>query len=223
MEAASLARELFAEAFETATGRAMDVQAPTEGRTDRLIFDETARLNGLDVDAAAFARFARALAEAHARRAAEFPVRGRAMPGAAAALAALARRREIVQTVVTGNVRPAAKVKLDAFGLGRYMDWRVSACGDDEHNERADLVRLAVERAAELGESRLPPVVVGDTPFDVAGAAAAGAHVVAVATGCSTALELREAGADHVLPDLTSTEDLVGLLTTVGRVAVRGW
>jgi len=49
-------------------------------------------------------------------------------------------------------------------------------------------------------------VVVGDTPLDVQCAAAAGARAVCVATGSFTEEELRRAGADAVLPDLTEPE-----------------
>jgi len=61
-------------------------------------------------------------------------------------------------------------------------------------------------------------VLVGDTPLDVDAAHAAGARIVAVATGPYTARELEQAGADTVLDDLT---DLDALLTGLGLDGAR--
>jgi phosphoglycolate phosphatase-like HAD superfamily hydrolase len=61
--------------------------------------------------------------------------RGRALPGAGAALAALASGRAH-QSVLTGNVRAVAEVKLAALGLRDPLDLCIGAYGDD-HEERA--------------------------------------------------------------------------------------
>jgi phosphoglycolate phosphatase-like HAD superfamily hydrolase len=55
-------------------------------------------------------------------------------------------------------------------------------------------------------------VVIGDTPFDVTAALAAGARAVGVATGSHPAAELRAAGAHAVLPDLTDTDAVLKAL-----------
>ena len=55
-------------------------------------------------------------------------------------------------------------------------------------------------------------IVVGDTEFDIACAAAAGARSVAVATGPSDADALRKSGADVVFKDLSDTDAFVNLL-----------
>jgi len=55
-------------------------------------------------------------------------------------------------------------------------------------------------------------IVVGDTPLDVACAAAAGARSVAVATGPSDAETLRRSGADVVFDDLEDTPAFLRLL-----------
>jgi phosphoglycolate phosphatase len=134
--------------------------------------------------------------------------RGRALPGAAAALAALAaRRRAAVQSVLTGNVRPLAEAKLGALGLTGYLDLEIGAYGD-HHENRAELVHLARRNAARAHRGDFggdATVVVGDTPLDVSAAQAAGARAVAVATGTSSAADLAAAGADAVLADLSDT------------------
>jgi len=56
-------------------------------------------------------------------------------------------------------------------------------------------------------------VYVADSPRDVDAAKIGGASSLAVASGRASAAELREAGADAVLPDLTDTAGLVALVT----------
>jgi phosphoglycolate phosphatase-like HAD superfamily hydrolase len=113
----------------------------------------------------------------------------------------------VVQSVLTGNVRPIAEVKLGAAGLTGHLDLSIGAYGES-HEVRAELVHLARRNAARrygtdfAGEQT---VLVGDTALDVAAALATGARVVGVATGGTTAGELVAAGADAVLPDLADT------------------
>ncbi len=54
---------------------------------------------------------------------------------------------------------------------------------------------------------------VADSPRDVEAAKMGGATSVAVASGRASTGELRDAGADLVLPDLTRVSDLIALLT----------
>jgi phosphoglycolate phosphatase len=56
--------------------------------------------------------------------------------------------------------------------------------------------------------------VIGDTPLDIACAQAGGARSIAVATGSHSVEELRAAGADVVLENLSNTEYVVALLTS---------
>ncbi|HEX7161928.1 MAG TPA: HAD hydrolase-like protein, partial [Trebonia sp.] len=118
--------------------------------------------------------------------------------------------RRIHQSVVTGNIRMLAEVKLAALGLRNGLDLCIGAYGDD-HEDRIELVQVARRRAAAV-HGRAPAafagtstVVIGDTPLDVTAALAAGARAVGVATGSHPAADLRAAGAHAVLPDLTDT------------------
>jgi phosphoglycolate phosphatase-like HAD superfamily hydrolase len=56
-------------------------------------------------------------------------------------------------------------------------------------------------------------VVVGDTALDVAGALVNGVTAVGVATGGTSAADLKAAGAHHVLDSLADTEQVLRLLT----------
>jgi phosphoglycolate phosphatase-like HAD superfamily hydrolase len=132
-----------------------------------------------------------------------------------------ARRRpesgRVYQSVLTGNVRTLAEVKLSAVGLRYPLDLCIGAYGDD-HEVRTELVHLARRRAAAVHGRPLSDfsgqatIVVGDTPLDIEAALAAGARAVGVATGSYPASALREAGAHVVLTDLTSTATVLSAL-----------
>jgi phosphoglycolate phosphatase len=138
----------------------------------------------------------------------ELAANGHMLPGADAALAALASTPGVVQSVLTGNVKPNAILKLATFGLDGYIDFEVGAYGSDDGN-RPTLVRLARQRAnslLNLDVDASTTVIVGDSLRDVEAGLVGGARVVAVATGRTDADALQEAGADTVLADLTDTE-----------------
>ncbi|SCG03587.1 Phosphoglycolate phosphatase, HAD superfamily [Streptomyces sp. MnatMP-M27] len=202
-------RELWAEAFEEVTGRSMREQAKVDGSTEPVVLRETLRLHGLRDSRDLFERFAQALGAVHVRHAAELRERGRALPGAPPLLAALAGRDGVAQTVVTGNIRVAAEVKLAAFGLDRYIDLSIGAFGEDA-DERPELVRTALRRARTPSQDA---VLVGDTPYDIEGGLSCGVRVIGVATGRTGADGLRAAGATHVVADLADTEKTLKLLT----------
>lgn len=120
----------------------------------------------------------------------------------------------VYQSVLTGNVRPLAEVKLNAVGLRHRLDLCIGAYGDD-HEIRAELVHLARRRAAGVHSrdfSGEATIVVGDTPLDIEAARTAGARAVGVATGGYAAEVLRAAGAHAVLPDLTNTAAVLSAL-----------
>jgi phosphoglycolate phosphatase-like HAD superfamily hydrolase len=125
--------------------------------------------------------------------------------------------RRVHQSVLTGNVRQLAEVKLDALGLREGLDLCIGAYGED-HEDRAQLVHVARRRAAGVhGRSAdafegTATVVIGDTPLDIAAALDAGARAVGVATGSFAAADLMAAGAHAVLPDLTDTQLVIEAL-----------
>jgi len=200
-------RELSAAAFRRATGQPMRKQAKIDGITEAVIFRETAKLHGLTTDRADFERFADALTDEHLKHAAELRERGHALPGAAAAIDALAAL-DVRQTVVSGNIRPVAEIKLQVFGLDRHIAWDLGAYGE-ESDIRADLVRLSLHR---VDVSATEAVLIGDTPADVDGAHANGVRVIAVASGRSDEATLLNVGAEVVLADLLDAELLVKLV-----------
>jgi phosphoglycolate phosphatase len=214
LSAVGLGNRLYAAVFKDMFGRDLTVVAPKAGRTDRAILLETLTMAGVDSPGAYVDDFLAALGRQVAALDGSIPDEVRALPGASAAIAALAAAG-LRQSVLTGNIRPLAAVKLAAAGLVEHLDLDVGAYGD-AHEVRAELVPVARRAAgAAYGTdfAGAATVLVGDTPLDVAAALAAGARAVAVATGSFTAAELVAAGAHVVLPDLTDAARVLAAVT----------
>jgi phosphoglycolate phosphatase len=208
---AGVSKEIYAGAFKALAGRGAELPAPTEGRTDRAIMLEMFVRHGLPVPGWASAQ--RALEEAGQAREEDLRRRGRVLPGVQEALKALATDSEICSSVLTGNIAANARVKLRAFGLDSLLDMSVGGYGEDSE-DRAHLVDAARARIhATYGLAMMTPaVLIGDTPRDVRAAHDAEARCIAVASGIHSVAELRAAGADFVVPDLTDTEGLLAHL-----------
>ncbi len=219
LETGGVGAELFRSAFEQATGRPVDQQVTVTGRTEPAIFREAAERQSIPWSRELLDHYSALLARGYKERSAEMARRGRALPGAAEAVAALARVSTVVQSVLTGNLRPVAEAKLETFGLDTGLDLDVGAYGSDEET-RARLVGIAQRRAGGKYRARFDArstVVIGDTPADVQAGHDGGAWAVAVASGTSTTGELSQAGADVVFPDLLDSDRLVQVVLGIGR------
>jgi phosphoglycolate phosphatase len=147
------------------------------------------------------------------RRRDEFLARGYVLEGITAALKRLATT-DAVQSVLTGNLEPIARIKLDMFGLAQFFDLDAGAYGSD-HHIRSNLVPVAVARAERRYGRPFAGgdvIVIGDTPNDIDCGRAAGARTVAVATGPFGADELRAHGADAVLPSMADVDAAIGAI-----------
>jgi phosphoglycolate phosphatase len=184
------------------------------GRTDSAIAREVLTAAGIANPEAEIARFQQVLGARAAELDGLVRERGKPLPGAAEALAALADSvyaGRVIQSVLTGNVPALARVKLGGLGLTDHLDLAIGAYGDVSE-VRADLVPVARRLAADRYRADfagLATVLIGDTPSDVEAAALTGARSVAVASGSFSAAELADAGADVVLADLTDTAAVV--------------
>jgi phosphoglycolate phosphatase len=134
------------------------------------------------------------------------------MPGVRELIEALGNHDHLHLALLTGNYRQAAEIKLTYFELWEFFEW--GAFSDDAADRNA-LVPVARQRAEIYdvpAEALARVIVIGDTPFDVECARVAGAQSIAVATGGHSVEELRAAGADIVLADLSETEQVMALL-----------
>ena len=214
LSAVGLGDRLYQAVFRDMFGRDLTAIAPKPGRTDRAILLDTLGLAGVADPRAHVDDVLAALAREVVALDGSLQADVRALPGAAAAVAALAAAG-LRQSVLTGNIRPLAAVKLAAAGLGEHLDLDVGAYGD-AHEIRAELVTVARRAArAAYGADFTGPstVLIGDTPLDVAAALATGARAVGVATGSFTAADLAAAGAQAVLPDLTDVSLVLAAVT----------
>jgi phosphoglycolate phosphatase len=209
-----ISRGIYAAAFKAVTGLQLERVPDMAGKTDRDLILATLRLHGITASEGILVGFYSALADATEVRKAEIKQHGRCLPGAREAVERLAAVPDLAQSVVTGNIQPIARVKLMAFDLASSIDFAIGGYGSDD-GERAILVRFALERAQQVHDViyRSDRVfVIGDTPYDMAGAKENGVKAIGVATGGSTTSELRAAGADAALPSLADTESLVRIL-----------
>jgi|SRR5579859_4401 len=228
LDVARVNRAAYAEAFRTVTGRPL-VQVPQmAGRTDSEIFFEALAVNAagpLPGDPAGeelLGVFAGKLAAAFRDRRELLTKEGRLMPGAREAVAEVGRLPGLAQTVLTGAIRPNALEVLRAFGLQRYVDTEIGGFGSEVFPKGALLLN-ARRRAAEKYRADFTEhttVYIADSTRDVAAARMGGARAVGVASGRSSAGELRDAGAQVVLDDLADTAAVVAAvdqLTAPGR------
>ncbi|PAP78156.1 HAD family hydrolase [Rubrivirga marina] len=171
------------------------------GKTDRQIFREVleaGRRCGLDVSADQADRFGELYQREMEQNLPAATVE--ALPGAVDLVRQLADDDAEVG-MLTGNLEPLAYAKVERIGLGE-AELPFGAFGSDHHDRNA-LPAVAAQRASERYGREVPTselVIIGDTPRDIACARAAGALVVAVATGRFDARQLREA--DVVLDSL---------------------
>jgi phosphoglycolate phosphatase-like HAD superfamily hydrolase len=202
---------IYQRAFPVATGRPLVELAKVSGRTELDIMRETLRINGVEPTEEAVERLAGALVQGYDDARAELAGQGRVLPGAREALAALAADRAICQTVLTGNLREVARIKLEVFELDGFLDLEAGAYGND-HQERVELVAIAQRRASERAGVQFgndATVLIGDTPNDVAAGLDAGVRVIGVATGKTSRAELHEAGATWAVDDVRAAKRLL--------------
>lgn len=207
MNVAGFGRRVAAQAYQQVCGAPLVAEVPMAGRTDRAILLDLLAAHGHDVDyLEPLCQAIGLLAEAN--RGDVLAGGGGDLPGALAAIRALADQPGVMQSVLTGNLRALALVKLDALGFLDQLDLELAAFGD-HHVVRADLVEVARDAFRARHQAVPDVVLVGDTPLDIEAARLSQAAIVAVATGRYSVAELSTAGAPVVLPDLTDTARVV--------------
>jgi phosphoglycolate phosphatase len=213
-------KEIYAYAFELLTGRRAEHEAQTDGRTEPEIMLNMLVSHGVKPAPVYFERMPDVLESATVAKAADLRERGHELPGARDALAALQGTPGIIQSVLSGNIKPNAITKLSVFSLDGYIDFEVGGYGSDDP-ARDKLVAFARDRASAKYGARLDKantVLIGDTLRDVRAGRNGGAHVVGVATGSDSMDALRREGADIVFPDLRDTRVVVEAVTGFARL-----
>ena len=206
-----------AEALYAALRRVHGIEIPPEkveaaGRTDGAIARSILTLAGVPPERidARWSAVRAACIEEYAHRC-PADLRDRLAPGVPELIEQLATRDDLRLSLLTGNLEPVARLKLQRAGIGRHFPRGQGAFGSD-HEDRAALPPIARRRAGDGNGSwpREQTVVIGDTPRDIACARADGIRVVAVATGPFAADELR--GADVVVEHAAQIPDALASL-----------
>src|SRR4030081_559648 len=140
-----------------------------------------------------------------------------AMPGGREVLRRVADHPRYLSALLTGNIKPAAYLKVELTGLAEFF--QLPGAFGDESFDRRDLPAIAAQRINEHLGANLQHeqfIVIGDTPNDIACARHFGARVVAVATGrMHSQDDLLAHEPDALLPDLLDAELA---LKTFGRL-----
>src|SRR5215467_15104357 len=184
VDAARVDRAAYAEAFRATTGRPLIRLPQMAGRTDSEIFFEALAVNaaGPQPDDPAgeelLGRFAAHLAAAYRARRDLITTQGRLMPGARDAVAHVWRLSGLVQTVLTGAIRPNAIEVLRAFGLDRYLDTEIGGYGSEVYPKGVMLLnargRVAEKYRADFTEHTT--VYIADSTRDAEAARIGGAR-----------------------------------------------
>jgi pyrophosphatase PpaX len=128
-------------------------------------------------------------------------------PGVEDSIARL-RSAGIRVAVVTSKRRPSVEMALKTFpGLGEVVDAWVTMEDTTEHKPRPEPLLKGLELLGNV--PREEAAYVGDSPFDVAAAKAAGVRSVAVSWGAFSEETLRAAEPDHLVADLDAAVDVL--------------
>ncbi len=133
-------------------------------------------------------------------------------PGIYKLLGKLNQIEGIYLGLLTGNIEFGARIKLDPFDLNKFFP--IGAFGSDDE-DRNKLLPFVLRRFEHQWQRKIGVdecVVIGDTPRDVSCAKIYGAMCLGVATGHYSIDELREAGADYTVQDLSNYEILFKFL-----------
>jgi phosphoglycolate phosphatase len=133
-------------------------------------------------------------------------------PGVHELLDALSAADGVCIGLLTGNLAPGARLKLENFGIAERF--ALGAYGSD-HADRPELPAIAVARALEAtghAHSGKEIVIIGDTEHDVRCGARLGVRAIAVATGPYDVAFLKSHDPDHVFADLSDTPGVLQAL-----------
>ena len=190
------------------------------GKTDHWIAREliTAQFGGRepgDLEPIATRIVSRYLQKVRSHREGRVMSEVRVLPGAEKLLEALAAEKRVALSVLTGNMREGASLKLEVAGLLPALDLELGAFGSD-HWQRSRLPEIAVSRALErLGREfrGREIVIIGDTVHDITCGRHLGVKTIGVGTGhdeCRAPMLAEKP--DHFFEDLTDSDAVLAAI-----------
>jgi phosphoglycolate phosphatase-like HAD superfamily hydrolase len=184
------------------------------GMTDPRILEEVLKLRGIDDETIA-ARFDEAIEKYCTNF--DYFARGNSYhvtvyPGVIPLLNALEQMPEMQIAVLTGNLEYTGWKKLELAGLKNYFPF--GAFGSDS-KVRSELVGIALKRAEDkygITYKNKSIIIIGDSPHDVECGKPYGVTSIGVATGHSSAEELKRYEPDYVFRDLGDYEQVLAVI-----------
>ena len=107
--------------------------------------------------------------------------------------------------IATSKPEPMAVEIVEKFELSQYFEKVCGATFDGSRSHKADVIAYLLEQVGDTGKT----IMVGDTDFDVIGAAAHGIPTIGVSWGYGEVAAMEKAGAMAIA---NTTEELVKLL-----------
>lgn len=141
-------------------------------------------------------------------------LRYRVLPGIEDLLEALYSRDWCLLGLCTGNLERGARIKLERANLNRFFLF--GGFGSD-CVDRAELTRVAIERAQALAHGPTECTVIGDSPHEAFAARKNGVRVALVASGWTAAETLRACNPDLFFESFAEPEVALARLLGLGE------
>lgn len=107
--------------------------------------------------------------------------------------------------VATSKPEVLANEVLNHFDLARYFEQIAGATLDGSRSHKADVITYLLGLTGDVGQT----LMVGDTAFDVIGAAAHGIPTIGVSWGYGTVEDMEEAGAKAIAHSMGELTELI--------------
>ena len=134
------------------------------------------------------------------------------MPGIAELLPRLASREDVILGLETGNIEPAAYLKLKRGRIDGFF--RCGGFGSDSA-DRAELIQAGIDRANRLNHDLISKeniYVIGDAPHDITAGNKLGVNTIAVGTGLGDQAQVMAANPTVYFQDLADIQALLNFL-----------
>jgi len=136
----------------------------------------------------------------------------RVCPGIIPLLQYLYTSKENFLSLLTGNYKKSAFIKLNYFNLGHFFKNGVFSDDTEKRNEMVPIIKRKIKKKRKIIFKNKDIFVVGDTPSDINCARINGVQSLAVATGVHTFEELKSHKPDYLFTDLSETDQVVQVL-----------
>ncbi len=133
-------------------------------------------------------------------------------PGIIPLLKSLYKRKNYTLSLLTGNYKKSAFIKLNHFNIGHFFHDGAFCDDTEKREEMVPIIKKRIEKKEKTKIQNNDIFVIGDTPSDINAARRNGVHAVGVTTGIHTYKELQSHTPDHLFTDLSDTDRVLQIL-----------